>query len=49
MEDSHYTGEAEDSHYTGEMEDIIIDSLAVVCQIAAPKIRAFSCGLMTLC
>ena len=36
-------------HYAGEMEDIIIGGLAVVSEIAVPKIRAFSCGLMTLC
>ena len=37
-------------HYAGEMEyDIIVGRLAVVVEIAEPKIRAFSCGLMTLC
>jgi len=35
-------------HYAGEVEDIIIGRLAVVSYIAVPKIRAFSCGLMTL-
>jgi len=32
-----------------EVEDIIIGRLAVVSGIAVSKIRAFSCGLMTLC
>jgi len=36
-------------HYAGEVKDIIIGRLAVVSSIAVPKIRAFSCGLMTLC
>jgi len=36
-------------HYAGEVEDIIIGKLAVVSHITTPKIRAFSCGLMTLC
>ena len=36
-------------HYAGEVEDIIVGRLAVVSEIAAPKIRAFTCGLMTLC
>jgi len=35
--------------YTGELEDIVIGRLAVVSEIAVPKIRAFSCSLMTLC
>ena len=35
--------------YAGEMEDIIIGRLAVVSLIAVSKIRAFRCGLMTLC
>jgi len=34
-------------HYAGEAKDIIIGRLPVVSQIAVPKIRAFSCGLMT--
>ena len=36
-------------HYTGEVEDIIIGRLTVVSSVAVSKIRAFSCGLMTLC
>ena len=34
--------------YAGEVEDIIIGRLAVVSEIAVPKIREFSCGLITL-
>jgi len=30
------------------VEDIITGRLVVVCQIAVPKIRTFSCSLMTL-
>jgi len=29
-------------NYTGEVKDIIVDRLAVVSQIAMPKIKAFS-------
>ena len=36
-------------HYAGEVGDIITGRLAVISLIAVPKIRAFSCGLMTLC
>jgi len=36
-------------HYAGEVEDIIVGRFAVVSEIAVPKIRAFTCGLMTLC
>ena len=32
--------------YTRDVEDIIVARLAVVSQIAAPQIRAFSCGSM---
>jgi len=35
--------------YAGEAEDLITGRLAVVSETAVPKIRAFSCGLMTLC
>jgi len=34
-------------HYAGEVKDIIIGRLAVISQIVVPKIRAFSCGLMS--
>ena len=32
--------------YTRDVEDIIVARLAVVSEIAAPQIRAFSCGSM---
>jgi len=36
-------------HYTGKVEELIVARLAkIVSKIAMPKIRAFSCGLMTL-
>ena len=36
-------------HYTGEVEDITLGRLTVVSSVAVQKIRAFSCGLTTLC